>query len=54
MHKALGSVGFSSLYLNPQMTPNKTTNTPSGGKANLARLNSEVEALEGLILRFRS
>ena len=29
-------------------------NLPSGGKANLARLNSEVEALEGLILRFRS
>ena len=54
VHKALASVNISQLYLNAQMAPTTQTPVPTGGKANLHRLHSEIEALEGLLLRYRS
>jgi len=54
VHKALASCGFSQLYLNPQMTPDRQMDIPTGGKANLDRIHKEIEALEGLLTRYRS
>jgi len=54
VHKALEACGISQLYLNPQMTPSSQATLPSGGKANLKRLHMEIEALQGLLMRYRS
>ena len=53
VHKALASVGIHQLFLNPRMEP-KTPEIPLGGKANLQRILTEIEALEGLLVRYRS
>ena len=42
------------MYLASQMSPTTTVQPPSGGKCNLDRLLSEIEALEGLLVRYRS
>ena len=52
--RAVESVGLSSLYLNPQLLPSSKASIPTGGKADIARLSKEVEALEGLLARYRS
>jgi hypothetical protein len=54
LHKALAQCGIQSLYLNAQMAPTTKANAPTGGKASLHRLLTEVEALEGLLQRYRS
>ena len=53
VHKAILSCGFAQLYLDRQMSGAKAVG-PSGGQANLQRLISECEALEGLLIRYRS
>jgi len=52
--RALASVGIHQLYLNSQMAPTTQTAVPTGGKANLHRLHHEIDALEGLLVRYRS
>ena len=54
VHKALASLGFAQLYLNSGMNPTTQTVAPTGGKANLHRLHTEIAALEGLLMRYRS
>ena len=54
VHRALSSVGVHMLYLNAQMSNDLQTPVPSGGKANLHRILSEIAALEGLLVRYRS
>ena len=54
VHKALAQCGIQSLYLNAQMSNDLQTPVPSGGKANLHRILSEIAALEGLLVRYRS
>ena len=46
--------GFAQLYLNRQMTPTDACVAPTGGKADLARLHAEIDALESLLIRYRS
>ena len=46
--------GFAQLYLNRQMTPTDSCVAPTGGKADLARLHAEIDALEKLLIRYRS
>ena len=54
VHKAITQCGFAQLYLNRQMTPTDACVPPTGGKADLARLHAEIEALEKLLIRYRS
>ena len=52
--RALAAAGISHLYLNSQMSPTTQTAVPTGGKANLHRLLSEIEACEAILVRYRS
>jgi len=54
VHKALETVGISQLYLNRLVDKDTTAVPPGGGKANLARIVMEIQALEGLLMRYRS
>ena len=54
VRKALAAVGFPNLYLSSGMSPTTTVSAPSGGKCNLQRLLSEIDALEKLLVRYRS
>ena len=55
VHKLVLSLGLS-LYLNPTMAPNVNamSKCPGGGKADIARLHREVEALGGLLAKYRA
>mgnify|MGYP006117246901 CR=1 FL=1 len=44
----------SQLYLNRLVDKDTTAVPPGGGKANLARIVMEIQALEGLLMRYRS
>jgi len=54
VHKALEELGISQLYLNPQMAPDSQMTLPSGGKANLKRMHTEIDVLEKVLTRYRT